>query len=213
MDEYRFGGRPCLQHLQSFEPLRRGRHWHVWSGSPNPTTIETVPDGRLVIGRFGAPPWLGIGGARSAAGLSGTGTSPTGRQPYCPSGLSKRPRRTALPSQILSDRLELAQCRAPARPGGAVEALLDVIVDQRFLGVFDCALDGLELLGELHIGSALLDHCDNRLQMAVGPLEALDHVRMLVGRHRFLPILPGGYSGSPRGDTGLCLTGSCAGFT
>ena len=113
-----------MQHWQSFEPLRRGRHWHVWSGSPNPTTIETVPDGRLVIGRFGAPPWLGIGGAKSAAGLSGIGTSPTGRPPYCPSGLYKRQSRTALPSQILSDRLELAQRRATARPGGGARAYL-----------------------------------------------------------------------------------------
>ena len=101
-------------------------------GLAEPDDYRNRPGVPPVIGRFAAPPWSGIGGARSAAGSSGIGTSPTGRPPYYRSGRSNRPSRTALPSQILSDRLELAQRRAPARPGrgvGPVEALFDVIVD------------------------------------------------------------------------------------
>lgn len=75
-----------------------------------------------------------------------------------------------------------------------------MIVDKRLLSVLDRALYGLELLGDLHIWPALLNHLDNRLQVAVSALEALDDIGMRVVRHGSFPILEGGYQASPRGD-------------
>jgi hypothetical protein len=55
---------------------------------------------------------------------------------------------------------------------GAIEALLDVIVDQRLLGIVDCVFDCLELLGELATGPTFLDHGDDLVEVSVRPLEA-----------------------------------------
>jgi hypothetical protein len=61
--------------------------------------------------------------------------------------------------------------------------MIDVIVNQSFLGVLDRALDRLELLCDLHAGPALLDHLDDHAKMAIGTLETLDDRGMMLMWH------------------------------
>src|ERR1017187_7212445 len=78
------------------------------------------------------------------------------------------------PSQIFRDQLEVAQRRLPPGAGcleRSFEAVADMIVDQRLLGVFDGALHGLQLLGDRSTGASLLDHRDDRFEVTVGSLE------------------------------------------
>ena len=76
----------------------------------------------------------------------------------------------------------------------AVEAMADVVVNQRLFGVLDRALDRLELLGHLRARLAALDHLDDLLQVPVGTLETLDDVGMALMEmrlaHGSYPILP-----------------------
>jgi hypothetical protein len=82
--------------------------------------------------------------------------------------------------------LNSASAARPFRAGHAhrtVETMVDVIADQRLLGVRDRVLDRLQLLGEIEAGAPLREHADDRLQMPVGALEALDDFRMTVVQH------------------------------
>jgi hypothetical protein len=73
-------------------------------------------------------------------------------------------------SQVPGHGFELPE-RGPAccpwRLERAIEAMIDVVVNQGLLGVLDRALDCLELLRDLHAWSALLDHLDDHAKMAV----------------------------------------------
>jgi hypothetical protein len=62
----------------------------------------------------------------------------------------------------------------------AVEAVVDVIVNQGLLGVLDGALDRLKLLRDLRARPALLDHLDDHAKMAIGTLETLDDRGVMV---------------------------------
>ena len=62
-------------------------------------------------------------------------------------------------------------------PGGVarfstVEAVINVIVDQRALCVCDCLFNRVHLLGDISAGAALFNHIDNAGQMPIGPFEA-----------------------------------------
>ena len=61
-----------------------------------------------------------------------------------------------------------------------LQAVVDVIVDQRPLGVDDRLLNRVQLLSQVHAGPALLDHLHDAAQMAFRPLEPIDDLR--VGR-------------------------------
>ena len=92
-------------------------------------------------------------------------------------------------SQIARDRLEFAHRRPSGLAGGlerALEAMADVIVNERLLGALDRALDRLELLCHLRARLAALDHLDDLLQVPVGALETLDDLGMFVVVHRGL---------------------------
>lgn len=72
--------------------------------------------------------------------------------------------------------------------------MIDVIVDQRFLGRDDRLLHGLKLLGDVDAWSAGLDHLDNTAQMTARAVETLDDSGMafmaMVGHGaRFIPFL------------------------
>jgi hypothetical protein len=53
-----------------------------------------------------------------------------------------------------------------------------MIVDQGLLGAFDRIFDGLQLLGDLGAGPALLDHLDDGFEMATGALQPPGDCRM-----------------------------------
>jgi len=90
-------------------------------------------------------------------------------------------------SQIFGDGSELSQrcCLAlrPAGTKGSAEAVIDVIVDQRFLGVVDGVLNRLQLLGEFGTRSPLFDHADDGFKMPFRTPEATDDVGMVLVLH------------------------------
>jgi len=53
-----------------------------------------------------------------------------------------------------------------------------VIVDERLLGLANGLFDGMELLGDIKTRPSLLDHRNDAPEMAFGPLEPLDDIRM-----------------------------------
>jgi hypothetical protein len=67
--------------------------------------------------------------------------------------------------------------------------MLDVVVDQRMLGVRHRAFDRVQLLREIEAGPAVLDHRDDRAQVSFRALQPLDDSGVTcVLRHD--PILP-----------------------
>ena len=81
----------------------------------------------------------------------------------------------AAASQILRDALKFLDeiSELPRqRIGGLFHAVVDVILDQLFLGIADRFFDGVQLLREVHARSAGLEHLDHRRQVALRPLQA-----------------------------------------
>jgi hypothetical protein len=58
-------------------------------------------------------------------------------------------------------------------------------MDQGFLGAFDRALDGLQLLSDFQAWSVSFDHFDDGLKVAVGALEPSDNGGMILMGHVF----------------------------
>src|SRR5437879_4832332 len=120
-----------------------------------------------------------------------TATAPTSRSSEV-SFTSPPPRKG---SQILADRLELLDRRprlARQRPDALLETVVDVIVDQRLLGIGDRLLDGVELLHEIEATALRLDHRNDLAQMALGAFQPVDNsgvglVRGLAHRHILSP--------------------------
>jgi hypothetical protein len=98
-------------------------------------------------------------------------------RPRSGGGRRHRYRATSLNSRIA---LRPAVCRLE-RP---VDAVTDVIVDKRLLGILDRALHRLQLLGDLRARPALLKHFDDLLQMAVGAFQAFDDRWVVAVLHR-----------------------------
>ncbi|RML53385.1 hypothetical protein ALQ93_102534 [Pseudomonas syringae pv. pisi] len=64
--------------------------------------------------------------------------------------------------------------------------MIDMILNQRALGLAHRFLDRVQLLGDVHALAPFFDHGDDAAQMTVGPFQALDDsfvglVRMAVG--------------------------------
>ena len=57
-----------------------------------------------------------------------------------------------------------------------LQAVVDVILDQGALGLADGLLHRVQLLGNIHAGTAILDHGDDAAQVALGALEPFDDV-------------------------------------
>ena len=106
-------------------------------------------------------------------------------------------------SQILSDGPELSHCgRLTFRasdPKGRAKTMLDVIVNQCFLGIINGILDCLQLLGKLGAGPTLLDHSDDRLQMPLGPPEPPYDLGVILVLHGAVPVLKPLTAVSPEG--------------
>ena len=87
-----------------------------------------------------------------------------------------------LPSQVSRDRFELGEDvlgrfgRATIR--GGVQTVVDVIVDEGFLGLSDRLLHGVELLREIEAGTAVGEHLNYLVKMAFGAFQAFDDFRM-----------------------------------
>jgi hypothetical protein len=89
--------------------------------------------------------------------------------------------------QVLGDLLELFQWRA--RPigkcvHGVFQAVIDVILNKRSLGLTHRFLNGVQLLGDIHAGPLIFDHGDDAAQMTLGLFEPLNNRIMSLVRVR-----------------------------
>ncbi len=88
---------------------------------------------------------------------------------------------TGPPSQIFGDRLELiddGNRRFASAIGGGIQAMIDMVVDQRSLRLADGLFDGMKLLGEVEARSMFIKHLDDSAKMAFGPLQPFDDIRV-----------------------------------
>src|SRR6266404_5419410 len=88
----------------------------------------------------------------------------------------------AQPSQISRDSLELGEHvfggPGPPAVGRAVQAVVNMIVDQGLLRLADGLLDRMKLLRQVEAGTPIAEHLDHLMKMAFGPLQALDDIGM-----------------------------------
>jgi hypothetical protein len=85
------------------------------------------------------------------------------------------------PSEVLGDFLELfhrAPLLARQRSDGVFQAMVDVVLDERLLGLTDRLLDGVELLGNVEARPSRFDHVDHASKMPLGSLQPLYGVGM-----------------------------------
>lgn len=55
-----------------------------------------------------------------------------------------------------------------------LQAVVNVVLDQCFLGLLDRFFDSLQLLGDIYARTAFLQHGDHAGQVPVGALESVD---------------------------------------
>jgi hypothetical protein len=85
--------------------------------------------------------------------------------------------------EVFGDLLEGFQRRALAIAqgrNGVFQAVVDVILDQRALGLAHGFFYGVQLLRDVHALTALFDHGDDAAQVAVCAFETLDDRRVAV---------------------------------
>ena len=81
------------------------------------------------------------------------------------------------------------------RRDGVFQAVINMILYQRALGLAHRFFNRMQLLGDVHALTALFDHGDDAAQVAVRALEALDDRCMaLVGMGMFVVVLTQGLS-------------------
>lgn len=114
--------------------------------------------------------------------------------------------------EVFSDLLERFQWGALAivqRRDGVLQAVINVILDKRSLGLTHRFFHGMQLLSNVDALTTVFDHGNDAAQMTVGPLEALDNrlmgsvrMGMIVFTHD-LSLRPDKYANiiSPLGDT------------
>ncbi len=106
--------------------------------------------------------------------------------------------------KIFRDGLEFAyDCPRRVAPAvcRCVEAVIDVIVNQRLFGLPDGFLNGVELLSQIEARSALLDHGNDAPQMALRASQPLHDLRVALVNESILHpniVSPGiGYLKAP----------------
>lgn len=72
--------------------------------------------------------------------------------------------------QILGNRFELCHRGLVTVFYRVLQAVVDMIMNQRFLGLVDRLLDRLQLLRDIEAGATRLQHFNDALQVAIGPL-------------------------------------------
>jgi hypothetical protein len=55
------------------------------------------------------------------------------------------------------------------------QAMVDVVMHQRLLGIGHGLFDRLQLLGDFKATTAVLEHLDDALEVTIGPFEAFDN--------------------------------------
>ena len=83
--------------------------------------------------------------------------------------------------QMLCNHLEFidwAPLCPRQRPDPLLEAVFDVVVDQRLLGLRNGLLDRIQLLGNVEARPLRLDHLDDAAQVTFGAPQALDDFRV-----------------------------------
>src|SRR5262245_45864528 len=100
-------------------------------------------------------------------------------------------------SKIFGDFLELVD-RAPLlarqRSDGVLETVVEVVLDQRALGLRDRLLDGVKLLGDVEAFAPGFDHLHDAAQVSLGALQAPgdpEMARMRVGMRMLVCIRAG----------------------
>jgi hypothetical protein len=86
-----------------------------------------------------------------------------------------------LSSQVFGNGLELIDDGHRGFPGSVrrgIEAVVDVIMDQRALRLADGFFDGMKLLGEIKAAPSFIEHLDDSAEMTFGPLQPLDDFRV-----------------------------------
>lgn len=84
-------------------------------------------------------------------------------------------------SQIFGDFLEFVDSPSPLlaeRRHRVLQAMIEMVGDQRFLSLANRFLDRMKLLGNVDTGTAGLDHLDDGAQMTFAALQPLDDFRM-----------------------------------
>src|SRR6056297_2072283 len=77
--------------------------------------------------------------------------------------------------QILGDCLEISSDRGSVSTHQCiVEAMIDMILDQRAFGLLHRLLHGMKLLCDVHAGLFVLNHLDDAGQVPVGTFQPLD---------------------------------------
>ena len=56
--------------------------------------------------------------------------------------------------------------------------MIDMVVDERSLGLADRFFDGVKLLGEVETGTPLVEHRDDAAQVAFSPFQPFDDIRV-----------------------------------
>ena len=64
------------------------------------------------------------------------------------------------------------------RPDGIVQAMLNVVLHQYALGLLNGLFHSVKLLRQVQAGFSLVHHANHALEMAPGPLQAFDNVRV-----------------------------------
>ena len=103
-------------------------------------------------------------------------------------------------SEVFGDFLELVDGGAliSRRVSGLFEAVVDMVMNQRFLSRYDGLLDGRELLCDVETGALRLDHLDDLVDMTFGAFEAPGDID--VGLVLVNLLFPGSPAYPPQGD-------------
>ena len=111
--------------------------------------------------------------------------------------------------KVFRDGLEFAddRTRRSAPPVGClIEAVIEVIVDQRLFRLANRLFDRVELLRQIDARPTLIDHGNDASQVTLGALQPLDDLRLAL-MNEGLFKLPVSYP--PRQDTANCPAVNC----
>src|SRR5215211_3561689 len=93
--------------------------------------------------------------------------------------------------EVFGNRLELAHDgarRLASAIGRRIEAMIDVVMNQRFFSFAEGFFDGVQLLGNIDTWTSLLDHRNDPPEVPLRPLQALHDIPMRLVYHLEDPI-------------------------
>src|SRR5450759_2888122 len=142
--------------------------WETVAASPRSTACITVPRMAMMKAAIIVLEWPGSRPCNAPSRIA-LGTN-SHAFPVC----SRLAKSVMEASQIRGELLQFAQGCLRIGSMAIIETVLDMVMDQFLFGLCDRGFDGVDLLSDLDTGFAILDHRNNRTQMAFDPFEALD---------------------------------------